>query len=171
MIKGTLLVVDDDQDLREVLVDMLTPLVEKVVTAENGKKALAIVNQGGVDAVITDIKMPVMTGLQFLAEVRAVFNQIPVIVLTAFGDKANSIEALRLNATDFLEKPFSTQELEIVVQKALAYGVALREMEAQVDELFAHTTLPADEVQRMKKVKRIVLGMKLGFSTYTKKAA
>lgn len=169
--QGTLLIVDDEVDIREILTEILSPYASQILTAGNGKEALQLVKSGKVDAVITDINMPEMTGLQFLAEARALFLQTPVVILTGYGDKAAVLEALRLDATDFLEKPFPNDLTIEAAKKALSYGLALRKVEEEIEEAFKNSSLPADKLAKLKKSKRITLGMKLGFSSYIKKTA
>jgi YesN/AraC family two-component response regulator len=169
--KGTLLIVDDEPHLRELLAEMLAPHADEIVMAENGKEALAIVMSGAVDAVLTDINMPVMTGLNLLAELRRQFMQIPVVILTGYGDKNSILEALRLNATDFLEKPFGETAVISAIEKALFNGVLLKEMEAIVDQEYENSTLTAEELVKHKRQKKITLGLKLGISSSLKKAA
>ena len=170
--KGTLLIAEDEIELRDVLVELLQPIADEIQVAGNGQEALQMVLTGQIDAVLTDIKMPVLTGLQFLAEIRSRFIQTPVIVLTGQGDFANVQEALRLDATDFAEKPAEKGYLTSAVSKALVYGLALREIESDIEAIYAESKLPADQIAKLKKIKRITLGMKLGFSTYiTKKVS
>ncbi len=167
--KGNLLIAEDMIAFRDILVEWLEQDADQIFVANNGQEALDIVKGGQVDAVLTDITMPVMTGLQFLAEIRLQFIQTPVIVLTAYGDKNAMREALRLDATDMLEKPCEPEVLREAIKKALDYGLAMREMDQKIDQLYVDSSLPTDQIEQLKRIKRITHGMKLGFSTYTKK--
>lgn len=71
------------------------------------------------DLVITDMQMPNLTGAEVLAQIRAVDKQIPVIIITAYSNVDDAIEALRLGATDFVKKPFDMEELKLIIDKAL----------------------------------------------------
>lgn len=71
------------------------------------------------DLVITDMQMPNLTGAEVLEKIRAIDKQVPVIVITAYSNVDNAIEALRLGATDFVKKPFDIEELKIIIDKAL----------------------------------------------------
>ncbi len=170
-VKGKLLIIEDEIHFRDILVEWLTPHSDQIFVASNGKEAIEMMKGGEIDAVLTDITMPVMTGLQFLAEIRLQCIQTPVIVLTAYGDQVTVLEALRLDATDLIEKPCDPVLLIEGVKKALAYGLALREMDLKIDQLFLNSSLPTDEIAQLKKIKRITQGMKLGFSNYVKKNA
>ncbi len=166
---GKLLIVDDEPEILQTLVEILQPLCSEIKTASNGSEALEIFKSNEVDAVLTDIKMPKMTGLQFLAEIRSQFYHTPVVILTGHGDKENMLEALRLDATDLLEKPFSIEIVKETMSKALQLGRALREREIEIDKFLDDSNLPADQLARVKKMKKITSAMKLGFSIYTSK--
>lgn len=164
--KGTLLIADDEADLVEIYVDLLSPIAHQIVIAKNGAEALNYVRSGRIHAALTDVSMPVMTGLEFLAEVRKMGLQLPVVVVTGFGDKQLLLEAIRLNATDFVEKPFNASQFTTTVKKALDYGLALSELENAIDLAFANTALPAEEVQRIKKIRKLTAALKAGTSIY-----
>lgn len=166
---GILLISEDEVEFRDILAEILQPLADQIKVASNGAEALQIVLGGDVDAVLTDIKMPIMNGLQFLAEVRGRFLQTPVIVLTGQGDFDSIQEALRLDATDFVEKPADEKYLRSAVRLALDYGLALRQAEIEIEQIYQGSKLPADEIAKLKKIKRITTGMKLGFSSYIAK--
>jgi len=166
--KGILLIVEDEPVLRQVLLEILSPLADEIRTAEDGQVGLAAVKSGEVDAIIADISMPVMNGLQFLAEVRSLALQTPFVILTAYGDKENIVEALRLNAVDFIEKPCKPEEVRNVIAKALNYGLALRELEEQINELYKNSTLPPEKIAHIKKIKKLTSGIKLGMDMYKK---
>lgn len=167
--KGILLISEDEIEYRDILVEILRPVADEIRVAGNGQEALQIVLRGEIDAVLTDIKMPIMSGLQFLAEVRGRFIQTPVIVLTGQGDFENIQEALRLDATDFVEKPAEDFYLISAVKKALAFGLALRSAEFEIDRIYEDSLLPVDKIAKLKKIKRITSAMKLGFSSYIPK--
>lgn len=169
MKKGTLLILEDEIELRTNYVDYLEPYCDEILVASDGKTGLELVKRGNIDAVITDISMPVMDGLQFLAELRIACIQTPVIVVTAFADLKSAQEALRLDATDLLEKPCKFETLKEITLKALEFGLALREMEVEIDKMFESVKESPDKIARLKKIQRVTRGMKLGFTTYHKK--
>jgi CheY-like chemotaxis protein/anti-sigma regulatory factor (Ser/Thr protein kinase) len=112
MSDGTILIVDDEKMIRDLLVDMLSEAGDyEIQSAINGKEALEICENEEIDLVFTDLRMPVMTGMEFLAEVRDKKPDIPVVILTGYGRREDVIEALRLGASNFLMKP---QEVELV---------------------------------------------------------
>jgi two-component system response regulator FlrC len=115
-----LLVVDDDEGLRSFLEAALTSEGHDVTVAVDGADALRRLDAAGFDAVITDLKMPGVDGMQVLQHVRAEHPGTQVIVLTAHGSIETAVEAMRAGACDFLQKPVgSPRELRMVVARAL----------------------------------------------------
>src|ERR1041385_4822677 len=115
--KKRILVVEDEDKLRRVIELQLTSAgfeVDKASTAEEGLK---IVDRA--DMVLTDLKLPNMDGLQFLALIRRQNAQVPVVMMTAYGSVETAVEAMKAGATDFVLKPFSLDHLMQVVHKAL----------------------------------------------------
>ncbi len=128
---ATLLIVDDDAAFRGALAEALTDLGHGVREAPTGTTALAIVTAGGIDAVLLDLRMPGMDGLDVLRRIRAEADAPPVAVLTAHATAANTIEAMRLGAVDHLTKPISQTDLQQVVAAMLARGRAPKAGESQ----------------------------------------
>ncbi len=167
---GTILVVDDEPGIVEVMVDCLAPLGAKIKTASNGVEALAIVKTGVIDAVVSDVKMPNMTGLQLLAEIRGMGYLTPFVIVTGYGDKQTMIEAIRLDATDFLDKPFNTDEVFKVMTRALSLGLLQRKAESQIDRVYGSSSLPADEIVKAKKYQKVMARMRIEMEVFKKKA-
>lgn len=164
---STILVVDDEADLRNILFSILTDLADRVLVAKDGKEALEIAKTQEVDAILSDLSMPVMGGLKLLTEVRALGHETPFVVLTGFGDKPSMLEALRLGATDFLDKPFDESVLLEVMDKALQLGLALREIDKDLEQAFASSSLPPDKIESLKKARRSIQKMKAEMEIYT----
>ncbi len=122
-----ILIADDDDSLRRVLEFQLQEAGYKVLTAENGARALEIFSSDAVDCLITDWRMPQMSGAELLQRVGAINSETPIIVITAFGDVETAVEAMRGGAFDFITKPFNRQSILLTVEKALKYGAALAE--------------------------------------------
>src|SRR4051812_42080604 len=116
---GSILLVDDEKDITHVLTLILNKYVADIQVAHNGVDALKKIKNGSFDAVLSDIKMPQMSGLQLLAEVRALGIEVPFLILTGFGDKEKIREALRLGATDFIDKPFDPISIVKVITRAI----------------------------------------------------
>ena len=116
---ATLLVADDDPGLRESLQRALTRAGYRVVLASDGRAALEQLQGGGVDLVVTDLKMPGLTGLELLRAIKAIPLDLDVILLTAFGTVEEAVSAMKDGAYDFITKPFRGEQLLKVVAKAL----------------------------------------------------
>ena len=116
---ATLLVADDDPGLRESLERTLTREGYRVVLASDGRAALERVQAGGVDLIVTDLRMPGLTGLELLRAAKAIMPDVDVILLTAFGTVEEAVKAMKDGAYDFLTKPFRREQLIKLVDKAL----------------------------------------------------
>ena len=127
MAKQRVLVVDDEARMRRVLELMLLQMGCRVDTAANGREALDFLDRQGVDLVITDLKMPQLDGMGLLRQLRQQGNEIPVIVITAYGTVENAVEAMKQGAFDYLLRPFELDTLEAVVRRALKVGQIQRE--------------------------------------------
>jgi DNA-binding NtrC family response regulator len=127
--KKRILIVEDEEKLRRVLELQLASAgfdIDKAATAE---EALRVVDRA--DLVLTDLKLPKMDGLEFLAVIRRQNSQVPVIIMTAFGSVETAVEAMKAGATDFVLKPFSLDHVMQVVSKALEVR-ALRDENRQL---------------------------------------
>ena len=116
--KKTILLVDDEADLREVLDISLSDTGYKVLTAENGTQALNILNDNDIPVVVTDIKMPGIDGIELLRKIKSKNPEAEVIMLTGHGDLELAIKSLKHEATDFITKPINDDALEMALQRA-----------------------------------------------------
>ena len=116
------LVVDDEPGMRQVLAAILENAGHATSRASNGREALELVRAQDPDVVITDLRMPELSGEHLLAEMRRSFPEIPVIVLTAHGTIDLAVDAMRQGAHDFLTKPFDKERVLQTVQAALSQG-------------------------------------------------
>jgi len=117
-----LLVVDDDARLRRVLQILAQKIGLACVAVSRAEEALAAFRAERSDLVITDLKMPGKDGIEFLRELRAIDTDVPVIILTAYGTVATAVEAMKLGAVDYLQKPFDVDALELIVRRALDHS-------------------------------------------------
>jgi len=116
---ATLLVADDDPGLRESLDRTLTREGYRIVLASDGRAALERFQAGGIDLIVTDLKMPGLTGLELLRAAKAIAPDVDVILLTAFGTVEEAVKAMKDGAYDFLTKPFRREQLIKLIDKAL----------------------------------------------------
>jgi DNA-binding NtrC family response regulator len=114
-----ILVIDDDSSIRNMLAIVLKKQNFEVMTAENGKTALDKLKKNQFNLIISDIKMPDITGIELLKKIKVLNEQIPVIMITAYASTQDAIEAMKLGAEDYITKPFNLDELKIVIDRAL----------------------------------------------------
>lgn len=119
MAHGRILVVDDEDSIREYLAMMLEREGYEVQAAADGKKAVRLSSKESFDAVITDIQLPGMTGIDLLGAFRESDPTVPIIIVTGHASQESAIEALNLGAFYYLLKPVSNEELKQVVRNAL----------------------------------------------------
>ncbi len=133
-----ILVVDDKDSMRNMLQQTLIEEGHRVDAVESGEKALELVQNKSYDLVLTDLKMPNMGGLEVLSGVKDVDADTSVIVMTAYGTIEDAVQAMRNGAYDFITKPFDTEHLCVLVNRAIenrrmvAENALLRE--AQMDD-------------------------------------
>src|SRR5687768_1138282 len=131
-----ILVADDEAGLREFIVDSLELDHHSVVAAKDGKEAAKLLDERGFDLVLTDLKMPGLDGMSLLRKVRAEQPEVEVIVMTAHGTVDNAVEAMKLGAFEYLQKPLSgPDELRLLVQRA----IERRGLRDRVDGAALHT--------------------------------
>jgi DNA-binding NtrC family response regulator len=122
-------VVDDHQLMRESIAETLSSASCRVDTFASPVAALAALSTARYDVLITDLKMPEMTGLELLARAAESSPGLPVIVITAHGTVESAVDAMKRGAFDYIVKPFDPDELEVVVDRAAAHAQLLRENE------------------------------------------
>jgi two-component system, NtrC family, response regulator AtoC len=114
-----ILVVDDEPNLRRVLSAQLARDGYDVHTAEDGERALSLLQENHIDLVITDLRMPKMDGMELLRRALSLDAELPVVMITAHGTVDNAVEALKTGAFDYITKPFDQSEVRTIVKKAL----------------------------------------------------
>lgn len=119
MAKSRILVIDDEELMREYVVELLERERYRVDSASNGADGVALLHKHSYDMVVTDLKMTPMDGLEVVHEVRAISPDTRVIVMTAYGTVDTAVEAMRAGADDYILKPFSPEELELSVGRCL----------------------------------------------------
>ena len=118
--KRTILVVDDEKYIREGLVAALEMDGYTGLQAENGQVAWKIINSEPVDMVITDLRMPDMSGSELLKKIYTTYPTIPVVVLTGHGTIEDAVTAMQNGAVDFLTKPVNLDHLSVLIKRSLA---------------------------------------------------
>ncbi|MBI5232203.1 MAG: sigma-54-dependent Fis family transcriptional regulator [Coriobacteriales bacterium] len=129
------LIVDDEKNMRWVLGQALSGEGFEVVDAADGKGALASVSDQAPDIMILDHRMPEPDGMEVLRRVRGKGQTFPIIMLTAHGNVAQAVEAMKAGANEYLTKPFDLEELKLAIDKALQYSDLANEVERLRQEL------------------------------------
>src|SRR5512139_1544446 len=115
------LIVDDEKNMRWVLGQALSGEGFEVVEAADGKQALALVAEQEPDIMVLDHRMPAPDGMEVLRRIREKNLTFPIIMLTAHGNVAQAVEAMKAGASEYLTKPFDLEELKLAIEKALQY--------------------------------------------------
>lgn len=129
----TLLIVDDEIDIRDTLGETLKTTGAEIYLAKDGVEALHIIKTNKIAAIISDVNMPNMKGTELLRTIREQGYLTPFVILTAYGDKKMALEALKLGAFDFIDKPWSMDKLFSVTQRILEIGNEILFWESEVD--------------------------------------
>ena len=157
-----LLLVDDEEGVRRFLGLSLMELGYEVETAENGQAALDLFDAFRPDIVFTDIKMPVMDGIELLKRIKAHAPDTEVVMITGHGDLDLAIESLKFDASDFITKPISNNVLEVSLERArerFTMKRALREHTENLERLVEEKTRRIVELERQNAACQVVNGL------------
>lgn len=113
------LIVDDEDDFRNIVKDILTDEGFKTAEASDGLDAIRIFGNNSFDAVLLDLRMPGMDGIQTLRELKKIDSRIPIIILTAFGDIPTAVQAVKQGAYDFITKPPEFDKLITIIRRVV----------------------------------------------------
>ncbi len=125
------LLVDDEQDFVEALAERMSTRGMDVSTTTNAKDALKRIEQESFDAIVLDLQMPEMDGLEALAEIKKMKPELQIILLTGHATVEKGIEAMKLGAMDLIEKPADLQTITEKVKKAQAKKIILVEKKTE----------------------------------------
>ena len=123
----TVLIVDDEKNYPPILSAILEEEGYETLTANNGITALEIVRNSDIDLVLTDMKMPLMDGIELLERIKLTDPDLPVIMMTAHGTVEKAVEAMQKGAYNYILKPFDNERLVIYVKKAAAMYSVIKE--------------------------------------------
>lgn len=121
MTQAKILVVDDDSLMKEFLSETLTRSNFSVETASTGDEALKKIKEKEYDVILSDIRMPQMSGMELLKATKESCPSSKVMLMTAYGTIENAVEAMKLGAFDYITKPFSADDIEVKIKRALEY--------------------------------------------------
>jgi len=114
-----ILLVDDEANVRTVFSDVFKRAGYRVKAVENGHKAVKEVEEKTYNLALVDLRMPKMDGIEVLENIKKKKPEIPVIIYTGYGSVTTAVEAMRKGASDYLNKPFSPEELKLAIKKVL----------------------------------------------------
>lgn len=120
MSQPSIMVVDDELLIRDLLYDFFTGQGWDITVAESGPRALAILQEKPVDVVLSDIKMPDMDGLQLADELHRVYPGVPVVLMTGYPSVESAVSALRARVEDYIIKPFNINQLFKLIDATVA---------------------------------------------------
>jgi DNA-binding NtrC family response regulator len=137
---GKVLLVDDEKDFLDVMSERIEARGMEVTTADSAMKALELVKSGNFDAIIVDLMMPAMDGLQTLKAIKEKNPDLQVILLTGHATVEKGIEAMKLGAMDFVEKPADLDRLTEIIKKAQGRKMVLMEkrIEEKMKDIISH---------------------------------
>ncbi len=115
----TILIVDDEKNYLVILEALLAPDGYEIITEDNALNALRLIRETDLDLIISDMKMPGMSGMELLEEAKRIDPELPVIIMTAYGTIEMAVEAMKKKAYDYITKPFRNEELKLTIRKAL----------------------------------------------------
>lgn len=148
--KMTLLLIDDEPDIIEMLFGMLDHPGHDILLANNGEEALELLKEYPVDAILSDIRMPKMGGIEMVKRVRALGLATPIVMMTGQIDHRTTLEALRAGVLDVIEKPFPRAKLVMSIERALVLGVNVRKVYAELQKFCDDRHVHAKYVDVMK---------------------
>ncbi len=156
--KSKILIVDDEKLMRVSLEDKLMKVGYAATSLSNAVEGLTVLQSENFDAVITDVRLPRMDGIEFLKEIKKVSPDTVVIIMTAYGSIENAVIAMREGAYDYVTKPFSLEELIIKLQKALKHKDMVAEnilLKRQVVSQFGYNNM-IGKTDAMKRIFEII---------------
>ncbi|MCC6424123.1 MAG: sigma-54-dependent Fis family transcriptional regulator [Phycisphaerales bacterium] len=122
-----ILIADDQEMMRDSLAATLARQGHEPVACADGAMAASKLAEGRFDLLITDLKMPKLTGIELLAEARKLRPEMPVVLMTAFATVQTAVEAMKLGAYDYIQKPFDGEEIKLLVERTLEHNRLIKE--------------------------------------------
>ncbi|MBM4037706.1 MAG: sigma-54-dependent Fis family transcriptional regulator [Planctomycetes bacterium] len=153
--RARVLIVDDEPIKRSILADELPAAGYTVETASNPLAAEPLLAKAAFDVVLTDLRMPGRDGLSFLKELRERRPDQAVMVMTAYGTVETAVEAMKLGAFDYIQKPFSTEELLLKLDRILSFQGLQRENKA-LREALGHHGMEAQIIGRSEAIRQVL---------------
>lgn len=142
--KPRILIIDDEELVRDFISEVLIRMGFAPLAASSGEKGIEYLEKSEYDLIITDFKMPGVSGMEVLRKSMSLWPDCRVIMITAFGTIDHAVEAMKLGAQDYITKPISPDQLEVVVNKALEYKrlkIENRNLKHQIDDKYSFESI------------------------------
>jgi DNA-binding NtrC family response regulator len=152
--KSCVLVVDDEEEIRKSLSRILEQEGFEIITASDGEQAMQKICFDTPDAVLLDVRMPGLNGMDVLKKIEAIDGNLPVVLVTAYANINQVVEAMREGAYDYLAKPFDNNEVVRITSRALVEGKSRRNLKSITDCYKGNFSLiesmgPSDKIARL----------------------
>jgi two-component system, NtrC family, response regulator AtoC len=137
--QANVLLIEDEIRMRQVIIMQLSDLDLKIYEADDGEQAIEIFDNETIHLVITDLKLPKISGMTVLEHIKKIDPEIPVIIITAFGSIENAVKAIQLGAFDYVTKPFKEEKLKNSIIKALKISsltYEVRHLRQEIEDLY-----------------------------------
>jgi diguanylate cyclase (GGDEF)-like protein len=121
-----ILIVDDEEDICRLITDMLCPYDYHITTETNSRKVMQVLRTQEFDVVLVDLFMPMLDGITLLHQIKQLFENLPVIIITGFGSIEMAVESMQAGAADFVTKPLEAAVLDIRIKKAIEHAQTRR---------------------------------------------
>ena len=150
----SILVVDDEAEIRKILSGILEKEGFSVISVPDGQKAMEKICFDTPDVVLLDVRMPGLNGMEVLKKIKALDDNLPVVLVTAYADTHQAVEAMKEGAYDYLAKPFDNNEVVWITRRALAEGKLRRNLKSIKDRYNGNFSLidgmgPSDKIARL----------------------
>lgn len=151
---ANVLVVDDEEEIRKILTQILEKEGFRVVTAPDGQQAMRQLCLEAPDLILLDVRMPGLSGMEVLKKIREIDDDPPVVLITAYADIHQAVEAMKEGAYDYLAKPFDNNEVVWIARRALAEGQLKKKLKKMADQYQGNFSLiesmgPSDKIARL----------------------
>jgi len=150
----TILVVDDEEEIRKIMSRILEKEGFKVITASDGQQAMHKICFDAPNAVLLDVRMPGLSGMEILKKIKKIDDDLPVVLVTAYADIHQAVTAIKEGAYDYLAKPFDNDEVIWITRRALVEGQLKRNLKSTVNRYHSNFGLienmgPSDKIARL----------------------
>ncbi len=148
--RKTLLLIDDEPDIISMIFATLENPNTHILLALNGKEALDVLKEHPVDAVLSDVRMPQMSGIEMVKHIRLLGLATPVVLMSGYADYKTTLEALRAGVLDIIEKPFSRDKVVSTVDRALILGSNVRKIHSDLKRFAEDRRIDSKYIDMMK---------------------